>query len=181
MNVPIRQMKFNGGEITPLLYGDTSHARYGSALRLCKNWLPLPQGALTVRPGTLFKDRTTLDQKGRQISFIFSDEIAYVLLFTDLEVKIYRTGVLQTTLVTPWTTDMLPRLKYAQVGNTITFTVQGMAPRDISYSSTGLTWIIGLTPFAPPSAAVWTSPAGSVGTLHPLVPRWTAGAVVRHR
>src|SRR5438045_7542124 len=111
MNVPIRQLKFNGGEISPLLYGDTSHPRYGSALRLCKNWLPLPQGAVTLRPGTLYKDSVV--SKGRQISFIFSDDIAYVLLFTDLQVKVYRTGVLQATLVTPWTTVMLPRLKYA--------------------------------------------------------------------
>lgn len=146
MNISLRQVKFNGGELGPLLYGDTSHPRYGSSLRLCKNWIPLPQGALANRPGTTFKGFTPGGGRCRQVAFVFSDERAYVLLFTDLLVSVYHLGVLQTSFATPWTAAQLPRLKWAQVGNVITFTIQGVAPQDIAYNPATMGWSITSTP-----------------------------------
>src|SRR5438128_2069623 len=135
---PIKQTKFSNGEISPSLYGETSHPKYVSSLRTCLNWLPIPQGALVKRPGTKFiapvKDASYAP---RLIAYTFSDDQSFVLEFGNLYVRFYQTGKyigvdgnLHTygdayaggyyELVTPFTTAMLPFLKFAPVGNVVT-------------------------------------------------------------
>lgn len=72
-NVRTLQRSFNGGELTPEFYGEISDAKYQSGLATCRNFIPLPHGPVTNRPGTAYvravKDST---KKTRLIPFNYS-------------------------------------------------------------------------------------------------------------
>lgn len=176
----VKQTKFSNGEISESMRGDTSHPKYGASLRTCLNWMPIPQGALVKRPGTRFfgpvKDATYVP---RPIKFFFSDNQTFVLEFGNTYLRFYQRGKyvgndgnLHTfgdgyvggfyELVTPFTTAMLPYLKYSQIGDVVTFSyggqalgVAGIAPQDLRHASGALTpWTIAATPLRIPVGAV---------------------------
>lgn len=45
---------FAGGEVTPEFYGRPDHERFQTALKVCRNFVPLPHGPTARRPGTRF-------------------------------------------------------------------------------------------------------------------------------
>lgn len=87
------QGSLNGGEISPLLYGRPDLAKYQTALARCVNFIPLPQGAITRRPGSRYvaaaKNATDY---ARIIPFIFNRQQAYMLEFGDEYVRFFMNG-----------------------------------------------------------------------------------------
>lgn len=81
---------FNAGEWSPLVWGRSDLSRYRSACRRVENFLPLPQGAATRRPGTRFVAATRDDGPARLVPFEFSVEQAYVIEFGDRYLRLYR-------------------------------------------------------------------------------------------
>lgn len=177
--IAIKQNKFSNGMISKHLYGDVSHPKYASSLRNCLNWIPIPQGALVKRPGFKFvapvKDSSYAP---RLVPFFFSDGQTFVLEVGNLYIRFYQRskyvgvdGNLHAygdgygggyyEVVTPFTTAMLPYLKFSQVGDVVTFTYGGqgsavaVAPRDLRHTSGALTpWTIGATPLKIPTGVV---------------------------
>jgi hypothetical protein len=92
------QANFVRGELSPKLAGRVDIELYAEALADATNWLVMPQGGLTRRPGTIFigaiRDET---EKGRLVEFEFDEEQAYALLFNDGKVWFYTLGA-QVTL-----------------------------------------------------------------------------------
>mgnify|MGYP003153456212 CR=1 FL=1 len=67
------QNNFNGGEISSLLYGRPDVDRYKTGLKTCLNFIPLVQGPVERRPGTVFiKEVKTSSVKTRLVRFEFS-------------------------------------------------------------------------------------------------------------
>ncbi len=58
---PVKQ-QFNGGELSPWLYGRTDIAKYGQTAKLCRNFIPLTEGSLKRRGGTRFVAKTPEDE-----------------------------------------------------------------------------------------------------------------------
>jgi len=81
---------FNAGEWSALLWNRTDLARHAAACRRLENFLPLPQGAATRRPGTRFVATTKNEAAVRLVPFEFSVEQAYVLEFGDRSLRFYR-------------------------------------------------------------------------------------------
>ncbi len=185
---PVKQTKFSNGEISPALYGDVLHPKYGASLKTCLNWIPTPQGALVKRPGFKFvapvKDNTYTP---RLVKFFFSDQQAWLVELGNLYARFYRKGQyvgndgnLHTygdayaggyyEIVTPFTTAMLPYLKFAQVGDTITICYGGqvagvaaLAPRDLVHTSNANTpWTLSATPLKIPVTSVPPAPSVSI-------------------
>ena len=173
--IPLKQTKFNAGEFSPQMYGDTAHPKYSAALKTLKNWIPIPEGAAVLRPGTRYIN-TIKNQsaKARLIPFIFSDNSTFILEFGNLYIRFYTLAQFVNTayglntgtiyeLVTQYTTAMLPYLKYKQVGNTITLCyggqVSGVAalpPMDlVKTSGANGPWTISNTITAPPAMVNW--------------------------
>tara|TARA_R110000824_G_scaffold20858_2_gene78197 strand:- start:2548 stop:5295 length:2748 start_codon:yes stop_codon:yes gene_type:complete len=85
------QSNFNGGEISPLLYGRPDVDRYTTGLKTCKNFIPLVQGPVERRPGTYFiKEVKTSSLATRVIRFEFSTTQAYILEFGNLYCRFYK-------------------------------------------------------------------------------------------
>lgn len=111
------QGHFDGGEVSPLLYGRVDSERYKSSLALCKNWIPTIQGGLTRRPGTYFINKTA-GSSARLIPFEFSTTQAYILEFGLGYIRFYADyGQIQSgggpyEVTTPYTD--VSRLRYTQ-------------------------------------------------------------------
>lgn len=100
------QRSFAGGEITPELYGRLDLTKYQTGLAECQNFVVLPHGPATARPGFQYIGSVkTVAKKTRLIPFSFSTEQTYVLEFGDQYVRIYTNGgQLLDGTVTAWVT-----------------------------------------------------------------------------
>tara|TARA_R110000787_G_scaffold23768_2_gene67789 strand:+ start:5210 stop:7963 length:2754 start_codon:yes stop_codon:yes gene_type:complete len=87
------QSNFNGGEISPLIFGRPLLDKYQTGLKTCKNFVPLIQGPAERRPGTRHmsnvKDSTT---STRIISFEFSTTQAYIIELGNNYMRFFRNG-----------------------------------------------------------------------------------------
>ena len=85
------QNNFNGGEISSLLYGRPDVDRYKTGLKTCLNFIPLVQGPVERRPGTVFmKEVKTSSLATRIVRFEFSTTQAYILEFGNLYCRFYK-------------------------------------------------------------------------------------------
>jgi hypothetical protein len=81
---------FTGGELSPKLKGRTDLKKYFSSCATMLNMVVMPQGGATKRPPTLYvannKNQAGLN---RPVRFVFSTVQAYVLEFSNSNVRIY--------------------------------------------------------------------------------------------
>ena len=100
------QNSFNGGEWSPRMYGRTDLPKYQSAVKRLKNFLITPQGAAMRRSGLRYvAEQASSAAAGRLWPFIFSDEQAYMLLFENQKLRIFRN---EGQLVTPTLSSLNP-------------------------------------------------------------------------
>tara|TARA_R110000824_G_scaffold3241_2_gene15388 strand:+ start:7541 stop:10294 length:2754 start_codon:yes stop_codon:yes gene_type:complete len=87
------QSNFNGGEISPLIFGRPDLDKYKTGLKSCQNFVPLLQGPVERRPGTKHINNVKASSKStRIISFEFSTTQAYVIEVGDLYMRFYKNG-----------------------------------------------------------------------------------------
>lgn len=133
-----RQTSFIGGVLAPALYGRTDLSRFAHSLRECRNFIVKQEGSAINRPGLKFL--ASLGSTAcRLVPFVFSRNQSYVLVFDNLRVRVYKTGTLQATVVTPWLTADLPYLKFAQSGAVMTITRAGYDARELTWTN-DTTW-----------------------------------------
>src|SRR3954464_10128599 len=136
MGQPVRQQAFTG-EIAPERYGRTKDPRYATSLRTCKNFLPIEDGALVNRAGTYDMGALTAAQV-RFEHFVFTDAQAFVLEFTNLQVRVWTPNGLvlnagvPVVVVTPYLAADLPSLKSTQGGDIIPIRGRGSPPQDLT-------------------------------------------------
>ena len=79
---------FNSGEVAPSTYARYDQALYNTACLKMENFVPLQTGGADRRPGTQYlADLDT--NKSVAYSFVFNNSNTYVLVFSNLELKIY--------------------------------------------------------------------------------------------
>jgi hypothetical protein len=120
--VTLQNNNFTAGEISPRLVGRTDIDRYGNAARLLVNVVPVIHGGAKRRGGTRYVAATkTSSVKSRNVPFVFSRDQAYMLIFGDLNMRIYAAGggALLAEVVTPYTAAMLPDIDYVQGADTM--------------------------------------------------------------
>jgi hypothetical protein len=169
----LRQNSFAGGEIAPELMGRSDVAKYHTAVSTCRNMIPLRNGPVTSRPGTKYV-ATAAAATARILPFVWADGDAYILLFTDKSLSIYKEGVLQivdgaaaTALTTVFEDSELSRLKYAQLGNVLTICHPNHPPYDLERVNS-TTWTITALSF---DASAFSS--FSLGAVPAMMPRPT--------
>lgn len=97
------QNSFSSGELSPILKGRTSLAQYDNGCEQLENFIVLPQGGVTKRPGTEFirevkhsANTTTL------LPFVVGSEQSYILELGNYYMRFYRDGgiLLSTAAIT---------------------------------------------------------------------------------
>jgi hypothetical protein len=165
---------FNGGELTPLLYGRVDVAKYAIGCKRMENFIPVTQGPAVARPGTPFvaevKDST---KQTWLMRFVFSEEDAVQIEVGHLYMRFYlnRARVLSVgvpyEIVTPFTSADLTNddgtfaLDFVGTGDEI-FIVHPNHPPQLLARHGPTNWTIAPIDFAPPPFGVQNSTTTTV-------------------
>ncbi len=128
----VHQASFLRGELDPTIISRVDVAAYGQGLKKARNVIPLNQGGVERRGGTLF--RADLGGPTRLESFIFNSTQEYIFAFQNTVLKIYSTaGVLLATFTScPWITSELFELNFTQQGDTMIVVHENIVPQIIT-------------------------------------------------
>lgn len=133
------QNVLNGGEITPLMRGRVDQPRYSTGAREMRNFVPMPQGGVTRRPGTRFLGEAC-SNTARLVPFVFSATQGRMLEFGDKSLRVWLPdGRLVTdedgapkVFASPYAAADLRELRFAQSADVVYFAHSGYAPRKLS-------------------------------------------------
>lgn len=135
----IKELKTNfvGGEQDPLLRARSDVKAYYNGAEKLRNVIVLPQGGARTRPGSLYQwevpEVPLIDGGGlsnvRMFEFRFSTDQTYLFVFSHKRVDVFRHGVNQATVVTPWTSSDL-RAQLTPQGDLITTGISITQSRD---------------------------------------------------
>lgn len=142
------QNNFNGGIISPEMYGRADQAKYQTGVADANNMLVLPHGALDYRNGFEFVRKLT--GPFRLIPFIYSDEQAIVIILnppyayfaTQGQMLLDGSGSLLKVDI-PYNAAHLGGIRYAQSGDVVTLTHKTYKPRLLKRLS-ATSWSIGM-------------------------------------
>ena len=105
---------FTAGELSPLLHARVDLAQYANGAARLNNFIILPQGGLSKRPGTVPLGGKVYAAV-RLVPFVFSEEDSCVLAFGDGFVDRYTyTGYRERIPDSPYTSAHLARLRWLQ-------------------------------------------------------------------
>lgn len=128
----------NGGEISPLMRGRVDQPRYSTGTREMLNFVPMPQGGVTRRPGTRYLG-AACHENARIIPFVFSATQGRMLEFGDRKMRVWLPdGTLVTKnsaileVATPFAVADLVDLRFAQSADVIYFAHPSYAPCKVS-------------------------------------------------
>lgn len=149
------QTNFNSGVLDPRLNSRIDIKQYAQGVSIGTNVITHPTGGLARRPGMEFisdiEDAAEINTTGtgseRLAEFAFSTTQTYLIVFSNLKFSVFKDGVWQVNVVSPWPTAALSDLSWTQSADTMIVCHKDYAPQKIT--RTGHTsWTIGAISFA---------------------------------
>ena len=128
----VHQASFLRGELDPKILSRVDLAAYGQGLKKARNVIPVNQGGIERRSGSVY--RADLGAVSRIEPFIFNESQEYIFAFQNQALKIYSTnGTLVATLSScPWVTSELFEMNYTQSGDTMIIVHENFVPQVIT-------------------------------------------------
>ena len=148
------QDSFNAGEFSEITAARVRFEKYKNAVATCENMIPMVQGGLTRRTGTMFvaevesglyvadgyvnEGYVEESAKVRLVPFEYSVTQAYVLEFSNQKIRFYKDrglildGVTPYSISTPYDVDELFDIKFTQSADVLYITCGDHAPRKLS-------------------------------------------------
>ncbi|GHV28250.1 hypothetical protein FACS1894167_04770 [Synergistales bacterium] len=129
------QPSFARGEITPLLHARVDLAAYATGLRYLKNFIVLPHGGVTRRPGFLSLGSAAVTSGAscpvRLVPFVYNSEDAMIVELYNKGARIWRpaTGSVVETVASVFAAADLPEVKFVQNGNEMYFAHRDYPPQ----------------------------------------------------
>lgn len=150
------QRSFNGGEVSPWMYGRADDQKYSLSLALCRNFIPTPHGPVENRPGFQFvREAKSSTSRSRLIPFIFSDSQAMVLEFSEKCIRFHAQGGTLSKdgqpyeVATPYASSDLFSLHYCQNADILTIVHPSYRPMELKRYSL-YDWRLEPVSFSPP-------------------------------
>lgn len=114
MKQVITKNNFSAGELSPTLYTRTDIQQYANGAKTLKNVIPLVEGGVRKRPGTLFLS----EQVGavRLIPFVVNSDNAFLIVFKPNLVEIVNPKTLEVleSIVSPYTESQIHDIQFVQ-------------------------------------------------------------------
>ena len=114
MKQVITKNNFSAGELSPTLYTRTDIQQYGNGAKTLKSVIPLVEGGVRKRPGTLFLS----EQVGavRLIPFVVNSDNAFLIVFKPNLVEIVNPKTLEVleSIVSPYTESQIHDIQFVQ-------------------------------------------------------------------
>lgn len=148
---------FSGGELSPRMLGSVDLPVYQNAVEIMENALPVVQGGVMRRGGTVYKNPAKSNVNNtRLIPFVVDNTSAYVLEMGDLYLRIFKnTGARMESppgtpveVVTPYAASIVFDLGYCQSSDTMIFFHQTLPPQRLRRFSDTL-WVWDAAPIDP--------------------------------
>lgn len=169
MSVKTLTRSFAGGEITPELFGRIDLGKFQTGLSVCRNFLPLPHGPVTRRPGTKFVREAKNNTFTRLIPFAYSADQTMVLEFGNLYIRFHTlggtlmSGGVPYEIVSPYATADLVDLHFTQSADVLTVTHPDYEIREVRRLG-ATNWTVSTVSFAPILSAPTGLAITKVGT-----------------
>ncbi|OTG58831.1 carbohydrate-binding protein [Acinetobacter sp. ANC 4204] len=114
MKQVVMKNNFSAGELAPTLYTRTDIQQYANGAKTLTNVIPLVEGGVRKRPGTLFLNSASTAI--RLIPFVVNSDKSYLLIFKPLSIDIYnpRSQEIVATVATPYTAEQVPDVQFVQ-------------------------------------------------------------------
>lgn len=138
-SIKVIQNSFNGGELSPAMYGRIDDNKYSSGCAVCRNMVCVPQGAVENRSGFAYvRAAKYADRPCRLIPFQFSTAQTMVVELGDKYARFHTQG--QTLLgsngqpyeiVTPYAAEDLMSIHFAQSADVITLVHPNYPPKEL--------------------------------------------------
>jgi len=165
-NIKTLQRSFAGGEVSPEMFGRIDDVKYQTGAARMRNFIALPHGPATNRPGLAFvREVKTSAKRTRLIPFTYSTTQTMVLEFGDGYIRFHTQGGTLLSLgvpyevTTPYAEADLFDIHYVQSADVLTLVHPNYAPRELRrIASTN--WTLTTISFTPDLAA----PAGVTAT-----------------
>lgn len=188
---------FNGGELSPMLYGRPDVAKYAAGCRLMSGFIPTTQGPAISSPGFVFSaEIKDSSKRAWLVRFEFSDTDAYLIEVGDLYMRFYAnrgqvvSGMSAYEIASPYAVADLTNsdgtfaLRYVGTGDEI-FIVHPKYPPQLLARHAPTNWTIGPLVCSPPPFAnqntsattVYASAATGSVALTASAATWTAADV----
>lgn len=136
------QSRFTEGQVSPRFQGLVDEPTYGAALKTLKNWVVLPQGSVTRRPGTYYAGTTKDNNQAKLIPFNFGAGDSYVLEFGNQYIRFFKNGApLYVTSTTnayeitaniPWNASQLNDISFTQSADVVFLAHPDYKPRKLT-------------------------------------------------
>ena len=121
------QRNFSGGEVSENIYGRSDSKVYANGLKTCRNFVVFKQGGVRARQGTTFI--SSEGSKSILVPFVYSNRLAYVLVFRENLIRVYKDDVLVHTVTTTYPQSVLDELRFSHRNNRIVITHRDYKPR----------------------------------------------------
>lgn len=134
---------FSAGELSPTLYTRTDIQQYSNGAKKLLNVIPLVEGGIRKRPGTLFLNTSATSL--RLIPFVVNSDQAYMLILNPLSIQVFnpRTKTVVATVTTPYTAAQIPELQFVQYRYEMFFTHNNVPVQRFRSSTDFSNWEFG--------------------------------------
>lgn len=142
MKQVITKNNFSAGELSPTLYTRTDIQQYANGAKTLKNVIPLVEGGVRKRPGTLY----LLEQVSavRLIPFVVNSSKTYVLVFKPNLVQVIDTNTMTSVaeLVSPYAASQINDIQYVQYRYEMYLTHEGVNVHRLMCDSSFANWTL---------------------------------------
>lgn len=151
----VTQTAFTAGELDPRMLGRTDLRAYENGAAKLRNVVVDTTGGVRRRPGMAYV--ATAPGPGRLVGLELGPNQAYLLVFSNLRIDVFRGGILRASVPTPWTEAQLAQIVWAQLGGSLIVTHPDVPPQRLRRESDS-TWTLQEFAFAQKAGGVTCAP-----------------------
>lgn len=133
---------FSSGVVSPKLGGRYDLGIYHSGVNTLENFLPMLQGGITRRPGTVSVGEVA--SGSRLIPFVISENISFILELSHEQLRVWQNGVLwedsgvPQVWSAPWNGIDIPKIQFTQDYEKLYLVHRNMPPQVMFYTGGSL-------------------------------------------
>lgn len=135
------QTNFNSGFLDPKLGARTDVKHYYQGAAAATNVVSTPQGGIKRRPGLAYVDDLAAGT-ARLAEFSFNNEQAYLLVFTNNNIAVYKDDVWQADVTTTYTSAEIFDLNWTQSADTMIIVHEDHEPATLVRGATHSSWTL---------------------------------------
>jgi hypothetical protein len=142
MKTVVMKNNFSAGELAPALYTRTDIQQYANGAKTLKNVIPLVEGGVRKRPGTLYLSEQV--SAVRLIPFVVNSSKTYVLVFKPNLVQVIDTNTMTSVaeLVSPYAASQINDIQYVQYRYEMYLTHEGVNVHRLMCDSSFANWTL---------------------------------------